>query len=112
MFDLPVTPLETPHAAGTQLHPPVRPHHKAAKVHALRRAAQPVFVRVDFHQAGSQILAALPAPPVECGAIRAKEDEVIHIAHLSRHAQFLLHEVIEAIQVNVGEKLAGQVADR
>lgn len=112
MFDLPVTPLETTHTAGTQLHPSIRPYHKATKVHSLRRAAQPVFVRVDFHPAGCQERPAFPPPAVECGAIRAEEDEVIHVAHISRHAQPLLHEVIEAIQMDVREKLAGQVADR
>ena len=60
----------------------------------------------------AEILAALLAPVVEGGAVRAEEDEVVHVAHVARHAQLLLHEMVEAIQMDVREELAGQIADR
>ena len=40
-----------------------------------------------------------------------EQREVIHVAHIGR-PQYFGHEVIEAIEVDVCKKLAGQVADR
>lgn len=89
MHDPQVTFAEAPHTAGAQPYATVRPHHEAAEVHALRRAAEPIFVRVEFHPACGQIFQALFAPVVKGGAGRAEEDEVVHIAHIARHTQHL-----------------------
>ena len=38
-------------------------------------------------------------------------EEIIHVADVAFHSQFLLHEMIEAVEVDVREELAGQIPD-
>ena len=59
-----------------------------------------------FQEAGN------PAPPVlELPGVVVKQDEVVHIAQVALRTQDFLAEVVQAVQVEVGEELAGQVPD-
>ena len=53
-----------------------------------------------------------PFPPFgELIRIVVEEGEVVHVAHVPLGPQHLLAEVVEAIEVEVGEELAGEVAN-
>ena len=53
-----------------------------------------------------------PFPPLgELIRIVVEEGEVVHVAHVPLRPQHLLAEVIEAVEVEVGKELAGEVAD-
>jgi hypothetical protein len=41
-----------------------------------------------------------------------EQQEVVHVAEIVPHAQTLLHEVVEGVEIDVGEELAGEAADR
>ena len=54
---------------------------------------------------------SLPPFPKLCGIV-VKQREVVHIAQIAFRPQDLLAEMVEAVEIEIGEKLAGQVADR
>ena len=41
----------------------------------------------------------------------AKNDKIIHVAHIILNAQPLFNEMIQLVQVNIGPYLRGQAAD-
>ena len=45
-------------------------------------------------------------------AIIAEENKVIAISNVAANAEFLFHEMVEGIEIDVREELAGQIADR
>ena len=53
------------------------------------------------------------APPaIELTMVVMKQREIVHVAHVALCAQHLLAEVVQAVQVEIGEELTGEVADR
>src|SRR5690606_14272025 len=48
----------------------------------------------------------------EVGFRSPEQDEVIHVAHVSRRAKMLANEVVEPIEHEVCEPLAGEISDR
>ena len=53
-----------------------------------------------------------PSPPLlELFAVVVKQSEVINIAQVTFCAENLLAEVVQTVEIDVGEELAGQVAD-
>ena len=51
-------------------------------------------------------------PPVlEPAAVVVKQREVVHVPEISLRPQHFLAEVVEAVQIEIGEELARQVAD-
>jgi hypothetical protein len=53
-----------------------------------------------------------PGPPIsDHGVVIVEEGEVIDIAHIGR-TQHFGHEVIQAVEIEIGKKLAGQIANR
>ncbi|MBW9636929.1 hypothetical protein, partial [Escherichia coli] len=48
----------------------------------------------------------------EMRLVVAHYNEVIHISAVVALAQFVLYESIQFMQVHIGEKLAGQIAQR
>ena len=59
-----------------------------------------------FEEAGDAV------PPLhEPLGVVVEEREVVHIAQVALRPQDLLAEVVEAVEMDVGEELAGQVAD-
>ena len=54
-----------------------------------------------------------PPPPVdESPRVVGKQDEVVHVAEVALRPQDFLAEVVEPVQVHVGEELAREVSDR
>ena len=60
-----------------------------------------------FQIAGNALLPLLQL----VGAV-VEQGEVVHVAQIALGAQHLLAEVVQSIQVQIGEELAGEVADR
>jgi len=54
----------------------------------------------------------LPADAVQLGLAGPQDHKIVHIAHIPPPAQLFLPEMVEVIEVDVGEELARQVADR
>lgn len=82
------------------------------KVRALAvGAAESVFVRVEFEMEAAQVFAAGVSPSAGLLLGIREEQEVIDITDVAFDAEILFHEVIEAIETDVGEELAGEVAD-
>lgn len=46
------------------------------------------------------------------GLVVSKKDEIVHVAQIPLWPQFPKHELIERVQINVGEELRGLIADR
>ena len=72
----------------------------------------------DLHRTGrrsrsapGQILADAPAPPGQRRGAVVEQGEVVHVAQIARRAQHFLHEVAQAVEMDVGEERAGEVAD-
>ena len=60
-----------------------------------------------FEEAGDA-----PAPLIELPRVVVEQDEVVHVAQVSFRPQHFLAEVVQAVQIEIGEELARQVADR
>jgi hypothetical protein len=71
----------------------------------------PGFVRVQLKPSAFQELPNAVAPLGKHRRVVVKQRKVVDITQIGR-AQHFGDEMIEAIEVEVGEKLAGQVADR
>ena len=69
------------------------------------------LVRVKAQAPTLQVPLDLFPPLGELVRIVVEENEVVHVAHVPPGPQHLLAEVVEAIKVEVREKLAGEVAD-
>lgn len=52
-----------------------------------------------------------PTPLLQHVGVVVKEREVVDVAEITLRAQHFLDEVVEGVEVDVGEELAGQVAD-
>ena len=50
-------------------------------------------------------------PALEAFGVVVEEREVVHVAQVALRSQHLLAEVVQAVEMDVGEELAGQVAD-
>lgn len=111
----PGLPLKAPHEAAdigiAQADAPVWKKNEADEIHPALRRREPELIRVD---AQAQRLHILPHPlalSLQSGAVVTEEQKVIHIAQVALCPQLVLDEEVEGMQVDVGEKLAGQVTD-
>jgi len=46
------------------------------------------------------------------GLVIMKQDQIVHIAHIAPYPQPVLDELIQLVQIQIGKKLAGQIAQR
>ncbi len=67
--------------------------------------------RVKLETLPFEIALDPPAPVRQHGWIVMEQGEVVHIAHVGR-AQNFRHEMIEAVEIEVGEELARQISNR
>lgn len=44
--------------------------------------------------------------------VMMKNSEIVHIAEVIAATKIFLNEVIESVEIDIGEKLAGEIADR
>lgn len=54
----------------------------------------------------------LPQDRPELGLLLAEDHEVVHVSEIGAAAEMLLHEVVQWVEIEVGEELAREVADR
>ena len=69
------------------------------------------LVRVEAKAPTLQIPLDPSVPLRELARIVVEEREILHVANVSLRPQHLFAEVVEAVEVEVGEELAGEVAD-
>ena len=105
-------PGETPHIRPAQPYTPVGKHHEAAEIHSARRRPAAVFVRMYAQLQPAHERLYLRAPGPHLRPVFTEQDKIIHVAHIARHPQLLLDEAVQWVEVELGEKLARQVADR
>jgi hypothetical protein len=63
-------------------------------------------------EGGLQKLIHLLVPSVQDTGVFVKEDHVVDIAAVIPGFQAVLHILVQLVQIEIGEELAGQVADR
>ncbi len=86
-------------------------HHVAQEVNAVGQRAQPLVVLELEAQFGAQKFRDLLPPCLQLGAITVDQHDVVDVAQVARRAEHVLDELVERVRVDVGEKLARQVAD-
>jgi hypothetical protein len=79
---------------------------KAEKLSRLPTGQHERLARVNFEAPAAEVALDPRAPVQQGGGVICKQREVVHIAEI-RRMQNLGHEIIEAIEVEIGEKLAG-----
>ena len=77
----------------------------------LARRHNPGLARVKAETTPFEV-AGDPSPPfVQPLGLVVKQHEIVHVAHIALRPQDILAEMIEAVQIDIGEELAGQVSD-
>ena len=121
-------------AAHAALPPAVAQTPQAvAKAPCVRFRQAPIAARVEDKAEKSRRLSRLlraglvwmkPQPPAlqkhgdatpprfELPGVIVKQGEVVHVAHVTLGPQYFLAEMVQAVEVQVGKELAGQIADR
>jgi hypothetical protein len=89
-----------------------RPHDVAQERLAGRRRCQANFLWMDRQAVDRQLLDDLAADLVQRFRCFTQNHHVIHVADVFLDAQGLFDPVIEVVQENVCEQLAGQISDR
>nr|WP_119289584.1 hypothetical protein [Azohydromonas sediminis] len=90
-----------------------RPHDVAEEVHAVGHRPQALAPVVQFEQQLLGQEGADAAAPREQFVARARQrHEVVAVAQVPAALERVLDELVERVQVHVGEELAVQVADR
>jgi len=69
------------------------------------------FVGVDFKPQGDEKIFDVPPPAVEGGFVLCKKHEVVAVTEIGFTAQILFNKIVQFVQIDVGPKLAGLVAD-
>lgn len=87
-------------------------HDVAQEVDAVLEAAQ---ADVRFERQPQLTLQEgfdLGLPGLELGAVLVDQHEVVDVAQVALRLQGVLHELVESVQVDVGQELAAEVPDR
>jgi hypothetical protein len=86
-------------------------HQVAQQVEAIRRGADVRLARVQPQPVRRPPLADGRAHRGETPLVVVESDHVIHVTQVGTDLEHLLGVVVEVVEVQVGEELAGQVAD-
>ncbi len=89
---------------------PLRPGDETEEGDALCHRPR-VCARMHGQAQAGQALDHGRAPGPQRRFVRAKEQQVVHVAHVAWTAQAPRDEMIQRIEIDIGPKLAGQVAD-
>ena len=94
-------------------HPqPARPHHKAHETGAVAAAADLGLDRMGTQTQRRQLGIQPEAGTVQGLGVIGEQGEIIHIAQVGAHTGQGAEGVIDGVEVQVGEKLTGEIADR
>ena len=107
----PQTVAETAHVLFRQAPAPAVQQDEAQEGGGLAGGRDVRLVRVKAKAPTLQIPLDPPPPLRELLRIVVEQREVVHVPHVPLRAQHFLAEVVEAIEIEVGEELAGEVAD-
>ena len=102
---------EAAHVVFRQPPPAVGEQDVAEEGGRLRRGRHIRLARMQREPAPGEVHADAPAPLRQHRGAVMEQGEVVHVAQVPQRAQDFLHEVVQAVEVDVGEELAGQVAD-
>ena len=69
------------------------------------------LVRMQAEAFLAQAFARLPAQFRQSRLVVVEDHHVIHVAEIRLDPEVFLHEVVEGIEIEIGEELAGEVAD-
>ena len=111
---IPKAPQPVPkptHVRFGQAPPTAGQQDEAKKGGGLARGRDMRLVRVQANTPAFQIPLDAPSPIRESVGVVVKEGEIVHIANVALGPQHLLAEVVEAVEVEVGEELDCEVAD-
>lgn len=103
---------EPPHVRFRQTTPPAGQQHKSQKLRRRRCFHDPGFARMQTQAAAFQKPGNPVPPDIEATGVVMEQGKIIHVPQVPVSSQHLLAEMIQAVQIDVGEELAGQVADR
>jgi len=111
----PVEPGDTPpQGAHTALpgEPMAGEDDAAEEVYALIAALQHDLVGMQFEpQPGAQEVVNGEFPAQQRGGIVGQQNEIVHIAQVGAHLEGVFDELVEFVEIDVGEELAGEAAD-
>ncbi len=104
--------LKTADIPLSQFSAIVREADEADEIDSVRGREEAVFVWMDREaQIGDFFVDELPLI-LRRSAIFAEEEKIIDVADVAAHADFVFHEMVERIQVDVCEELACEIPDR
>ena len=89
------------------------PHDVAQKIDAVGHRRQPPGVAQGQGQAQALAQKAFDglAPLPQLGGVVVQQHEVVNVAQVVAHLEGVLDVLVEFVQIDVGEELAGEVAD-
>ena len=85
---------------------------KANKARAVASLMELTLNRMDAQSQGGEVGFNLRSAFLKNGAVIAEARKIIHIADVLFHFQGFFDVTVEAIEIDVGKELAGEVADR
>lgn len=103
-------PPQRPHRPLAD-EPMVRMDDAAEKIDPLRAALQHHLAGVQFEPQAFMQKTLDPGFPAEQRLrIVGQQHEIVHIAHITAHLEAVLDELVELVEIDIGEELAGQAA--
>ena len=102
---------EAMHVPFRQAAPAAGQEDEAEEFGWLLRLHDHGLARMEAQAAAFEEPGDAEPPVLEAFGVVMEECEVVHVAQVALRSQDLLAEVVQAVEVDVGEELAGQVAD-
>ena len=102
---------ETTHVVFRQSPVTARKQDQAKKWGRLHSIQDDRLTRVKAQPPAFEILGDALSPRLKLLPAVVKQRKVIHVAQVPLRPQYFLAEVVQAVQIQIGEELAGQVAN-
>ena len=102
---------EATHVPFGQAAPAAGQEDEAEELRRLLRLHDHGLAPMEAQAAAFQEPGEAEPPVLEAFGVVVEEREVVHVAQVAPGSQDLLAEVVQAVGVDIGEELAGQVAD-
>ena len=107
----PQSVAEAAHVPFGQAAPAAGEEDEAQELRRLARRHDAGLARVEPQPAAFEESGDAVPPLHESLGVIVEQREVVHVAQVALRPQNLLAEVVEAVEMDIGEELAGQVAD-
>ena len=91
---------------------PTRKQHEAEKRRRFRIRGDEGLARMQFETTTFQIQSNAFPPFGKHSRIVVEQREIVHITHIPLGPQHLLAEMIQRVEIKIGEELACQIANR